>query len=167
MELSPVISPQGLPVWNMGGRQSWKTFEHRGFCVSLEWVGQNRKAVPSMCIWPATNVFNPRAFDGGAWVIGRRAITEFVGFNRDEKCTGGPSEHCFREAQQALPILGKDINDRHALHALVDVVVRFAPDLVMMPATPKRVRDELAGQAMWEVTATNKSTGKVLAEATL
>ncbi|RZL07984.1 MAG: hypothetical protein EOP40_14515 [Rubrivivax sp.] len=167
MELSPVITPQGQPVWNMGGRHAWKVLQHRGFVISLEWVGRDRKAQPAMCVWPASNIFAPGAVDGGAWVISRRAITEFVGFNRDDKCTGSASEHCVRECLEALPILGKDKNDKQAHMALIDVIVRFAPELVLMPATPRQVRDDLAGKAMWDVTATNKHTGKVLSEASV
>lgn len=165
MEMSPVIGPSGEPVFVAGGKHAWKTHEFRGYVVSLEWVGRSSKrAQACMVIWPQSNVFVPSA-SNGMWVIGRRAISEFVGFNREGKCTGGASEHCFREARAALPSLGKDIDDKNALHALVDAVVRFAPDLVLMPATPRFVREELDGEAMWEVTASNKVTGKVLSEA--
>lgn len=165
MEMSPVLGPQGEPVFLAGGRHAWKTHEFKGFVVSLEWVGRNsRRAQACMVIWPQTNVFVPGA-SRGMWVIGRRAISEFVGFTSSDKATGGPSEHCWREARQALPMLGKDIDDKAALHALVDTVVRFAPDLVMMPATPRVVRDDLNGEAMWEVVASNKNTGKVISEA--
>lgn len=165
MEMSPVIGPSGEPVFVAGGAHAWKTHEFRGYVVSLEWVGRSSKrAQACMVIWPQTNVFVPGA-SPGMWVIGRRAISEFVGFNREGKCTGGPSEHCWREAHAALPSLGKDIDDKNALHALVDAVVRFAPDLVLMPATPRQVRQDLDGEAMWELVATNKSTGKVLHEA--
>jgi hypothetical protein len=98
------------------------------------------------------------------WVISRRAITEFVGFNKDDKCTGSISEHCIREATESLPILGKDANDKAALTALCDVVLKFAPDLVHMPVTPKDVRAELDNPPLWEISATNKATGKVIQE---
>jgi hypothetical protein len=61
--------------------------------------------------------------------------------------------------------LGKDKNDKQALLALVDAVVTFAPDLVLMPATPKSVKKELDDPAMWEVKASIKETGKVINEA--
>jgi hypothetical protein len=164
MHLSPVITPDGRPVFSAGGEQAWKTFEHRGFVVSLEWVGDHRRAAPCMCIWPATNVFI--AGDGnGIWVISRRAITEFVGFDANGRCTGSASEHCYRECLEALTVLGKDRNDKAAFMALVDCVIKFAPDLVHMPVAPKRVKREMAGQAMWEITASNKETGKVISEA--
>lgn len=165
MELSPVMSPEGLPMFSAGGKHAWRTHNYRGWVVSLEWVGRaSQRPQACMVIWPESNVFVPSASQG-MWVIGRRAISEFVGFNAQDKCTGGPSEHCWREARMALPMLGKDLNDQHALRSLVDTIVRFAPDLVLMPATPRSVQEDLRGRAMWEVVASNKSTGKVLSEA--
>jgi hypothetical protein len=118
-----------------------------------------------MVIWPAGNVFAPSSSENGMWLIGRRAISEFVEFTKDGKCTGGASEHCVREAREALPILGKDINDKAALLALVDCVVKFAPDLVLMPVTPRWLQAADATKPMWDVTAKNKGTGKVISEA--
>ncbi len=40
-----------------------------------------------------------------------------------------------------------------------------APELVLMPATPKHITLALDTPARWEVTATHKDTGKVLNEA--
>lgn len=164
MKKSPVISPDGRPMFSAGGEDAWKTFTHRGFVVSLEWVGDHRRAQPCMCIWAESNVFV--AGEGkGIWVIGRRAITEFVGFTKDNRCTGNASEHCYRECLEALTVLGKDRNDKAAFLALVDCVIRFAPDLVHMPVTPRAVRRNLAGEAMFEVTTTDRKTGKVISEA--
>jgi hypothetical protein len=167
MELSPVLNPQGDMIWSMGGRHSWKQFEYRGWNVSLEWVGSGRRAYPCMCIWPSSLVFAPGTADSGAWVISKRAIMQFVGFNKDDKCTGGPSVHCLRECHEALPILGKDANDKQALSSLMDAIVRFATDLVSMPPAPRSIRKELAGMPMWEVSETDKNSGKTLREATL
>lgn len=166
MQLSPILTPSGLPMWSAGGKHAWRTFEHRGYVVSLEWVGNHRRAQKCMVIWPASNVC-VAGESLGMWVIGARAISQFVGFNRDDKCTGGASEHCERECREALPLLGKDRNDRHALVALIDTVIKFAPELVLMPAVPRSVRQELRGQAMWEVVASNKATGKTMSEATV
>lgn len=164
MHLSPILTPDGRPMFSAGGDNAWKTFEHRGYVVSLEWVGDHRRSAPCMCIWPASNVFV--AGEGaGIWTISRRAISEFIGFNRDDKCTGGASEHCYRECLEALTILGKDRNDKNAFTALVDCVIKFAPELVHMPPTPKRIKREMAGEAMWEITATNKDTGAIIREA--
>lgn len=162
MNLSPIVTPAGQPMWSAGGN-SWKTRVHRGFVCSLEWIGEGKKSQPAMVIWPASNVFASRE-GSGLWVIGRRAISEFVGFNSNDKCTGGPSEHCIREARLALPVLDKDINDKEALSALVDVVVTFAPELVTMPVAPKIIKDSFETPALWDMTVTDKSTGKTIKE---
>ena len=165
MQLSPIVSPSGRPMWS-AGYHSHQTKVHRGFVCSLEWIGEGKKSQPAMVIWPASNVFASRE-GAGLWVIGRRAITEFVGFTANGKCTGGPSEHCIREARQALPILDKDINDKEALNALVDVVVTFAPELVLMPVTPKIVKDTFQTPAMWDMQVKDKSSGRTLKEASV
>lgn len=166
MHASPVLDPNGNAVYSAGGRHAWKTFEYRGWVVSLEWVVSNtrRRAAPCMVIWAASHVFAPSTAEAGMWAIGRRAISEFVGFTQDGKCTGGASVHCMRECHEALPILGKDRNDRQAYMSLIDTVVKFAPDLVLMPPTPAWLQAKEAPKPMWEVTATNKITGKVLSE---
>ena len=168
MKLSPLLSPDGRPMFSAGGHQAWKTATKHGFVVSLEWVGEGKKSYPAMVIWPASNIFAQSTGEGnGMWCISRRCITDFVGFNVNDKCTGGPSEHCFREARQALAILGKDPNDKAALTELVDVIVTFAPDLVLMPVTPLAIRRQLDNPEMWDVTHTSKSTGKILSEASV
>jgi hypothetical protein len=136
----------------------------RGFNVSLEWLGDGRRTQPCLCIWPASNIFTTSHEGRGVWLIGRRAITDFVGFNADNTCTGNPSAHCLREAREALAMMGKDINDKQALTALCDVVTRFAPDLVTMPVAPRAVTKDLQGDAMWDLQTTNKASGKVLSE---
>ena len=164
MQKSPILTPDGRPVFMAGGPDAWKVTPHRGFVVSLEWLGNHRRAEPAMIIWAETNILTAGE-DNGFWVIGRRALTEFVGFDKNGKCTGSGSEHCFREARAAMPAMGKDPNDQQAFLALVDCVIRFAPDLHHMPPAPKRVRRRLAGEAMWEVTASDKNTGRVIQEA--
>ena len=164
MRMSPVLSPDGLPVFTAGGDHSWRVHQYRGYVVSLEWVGDHRKARKCMVIWPQTHVLASPSAKPGMWVISERAITQFVGFNGNDKCTGSVSEHCIRECKQALPLLGKDATDTHALNALIDCVCKFAPDLVAMPIAPAALRKEFRGAAMWDVVAKDKSTGKVMAE---
>lgn len=166
LSVSPILSPDGRPMFSVGGRNAFKTAVKHGYVVSLEWIRLGKHIRAAMCIWPASNVF-VTGEGQGIWTITRNCITDFVGFNSQDKCTGGPSEHCFREAKEALQILGKDPNDKGALYELVDVVTTFAPELVMMPATPKAVREQLDTPAMWDVTASNKDTGKVMQEVTL
>lgn len=125
----------------MGGNQAFKTQSHKGYVVSLEWVGEGQKAYAAMLIWPERTGLD----DGegnGAWCISRRVITDFVGFNADGTFTGSPSENLMREAFDALTVLGKDKNDKQALMALVDAVVTYAPDLALMPAKPQPANEQ-------------------------
>ena len=168
MKRSPILSPEGEPVFMAGGDNCWRQHVHRGYVVSLEWIGDGRRHAPCMVIWseaPGIHVFGAPQVSDGMWVISRRAITEFVGAGPDGiKVTGGPSEHCWRECREAMPMMGKDPNDKQALTALVDCIVRFAPDLVRMPVAPVRLQEEFKAPPMWDVTVTNKSTGKVITE---
>lgn len=164
MRMSPVLSPSGDPVFTAGGEHAWKVHQYRGYVISLEWVGDHRKARKCMVIWPQSHVLASPSAKTGMWVISERAITQFVGFNRDDKCTGSVSEHCIRECQAALPMLGKDVTDKYALNSLIDTVVKFAPELVGMPAAPQAVRRELRGRAMWDVIVKDKNSGKTMAE---
>jgi hypothetical protein len=170
MNVSPILSPSGEPVFTAGGKHAWKTAEHRGYRVSLEWAKSGRNTRCVLVIWSAPiqhiHTFG-REPANGLWVIAKNAIHQFVGFDKDDHCTGGASEHCLRECLEAMPILGKDRNDKQAFVALVDTVIRFAPELVHMPVAPLHVKRELADEAMWEVTATNKNTGKTISEASV
>lgn len=164
MHLSPIFSPSGEPIFVVGQKHSWHQATMRGFNVSLEWLGDGRRTQPCLCIWPASNIFTTSNVGHGVWVIGRRAMTDFVGFNSDGTCTGLASAHCQREAREALGMMGKDIDDLQALTALCDVVIRFAPDLVTMPVAPRAVAKDLQGEAMWDLQTTNKASGKILSE---
>lgn len=136
MRLAPIQTPDGRPIFSMGGKDSYQTFNYRGFVISLEWVGNGKRTAACMVIWPESNVFV--AGEGaGAWCISRNALSEFVGFTTDGTCTGEATAHCIQEARQALPVLGKDQSDEQALSALVEAVVKFAPELMLMPATPR------------------------------
>lgn len=168
MYLSSVLSPSGEAIFTAGGDQSFKVEEFRGWVVSLEWARRRRKSLRVMVIWPAqSHLVLFGSIKPGQWAITSNVITSFVGFNRDGKCTGGGSVDLYREARAALPMLGKDVNDKQAFLSLVDAVIRFAPGLVEMPVTPRRVREKLADEAMWDVTATNKANGKTISEASI
>ena len=157
-------------MFSMGGVAAWKAFEHRGFVVSLEWIdsGGTRKPKPCLVIWPASNILLTAGVRQGAWCIARNALQHFVGFDRDGKCTGDPSPFAFAEARTVLgEQMGKDANDKFALFALVDCIVKGAELIHSMPVAPKHVAEKIKTEAMWEVSATNKATGQTLKEASI
>jgi hypothetical protein len=146
MRLSENLTPDGRPIFSMGGNQAWRTYNHLGYVVSLEYVGTGRKSYAAMVIWPERTSLADDV-EAGAWCISRRVITNFVGFDANGKCTGRPSEHLIREARLSLNTLGKDQGDEQALSALVDAVVQFAPELVLMPAIPRVANEQAFSKA--------------------
>lgn len=133
MNFTGNLTPNGRPIFGMGGKQAYKTTGHMGFVVSLEWVNTGKRTTPCMVIWPERTGSN--AVEAGAWCIGRAAITEFVDGN-------APTVKCIHEARDALRTLGKDQADEQALSALVEAVVKFAPELLLMPATPQPANEQ-------------------------
>jgi hypothetical protein len=169
VELAPFVSPEGQPIFTAGGRNAWATHEHRGFVVSLEWTRRRRRTVPTMVIWPAHNLVRVGSQSNGMWVVTRDALIHFIGFNANDKCTGSVTGHLISEAREALALMGKDRNDKQAHSALIDCVIRYAEELNQMPPAPLTVRHELASGGvargpLWQVTATHKSTGRVIHE---
>ncbi len=146
MNFNGNLSTDGRPIFNMGGAQAWKVRGHRGYVVSLEYVGSGRKSYAAMVIWPERTSLADDV-EAGAWCISRRVITNFVGFDANGKCTGRPSEHLIREARLSLNTLGKDQGDEQALGALVNAVVQFAPELVLMPAIPRVANEQAFSKA--------------------
>ncbi len=146
MNFNGNLSTDGRPIFSMGGNQAWKVRSHRGFIVSLEWVDTGTRAAPCIVIWRERTSLADDV-EAGAWCIGRRAIGEFVGFTTEGKCTGEATEHCIQEAREALPVLGKYQSDEQAMSALVEAVVKFAPELMLMPAKPQPVNEPAFSEA--------------------
>lgn len=165
MRLSENLTPDGRPNFYMGGTQvdktnngrvffmadaagtqAYKTRSHRGYIVSLEWVGTGARTAPCMVIWPARTSLAD-AVEASAWCISRSAVSELVGFTTEGKCTGEASAHCNQEAREALPFLGKDQSDEQDLSSLVEALVKFAPELMLMPATPQPANEQAFSEA--------------------
>jgi hypothetical protein len=167
MEISPVLGPSGEPLFTAGGRAAWRTEQHRGWVGSFEWTKRRRKFVPTLVVWPANSILRAEGSGStGMWAITLPAMTDLVGFDKEGRATGGPSKDLLREAWEALAIFGK-AGDRQAWHSLIDAVVFFAPQLVMTPAAPATVKRALAEEAMWDVEAIQKTTGKTISEASI
>lgn len=146
MNFNGNLTSDGSPIFSMGCKQAYKTASYKGFVVSLEWVGTGTRATPCMVIRPEHTSLADDV-ETGAWCISRRAIGEFVGFTTEGKCTGEATEHCIQEAREALPVLGKDQSDEQAMSALVEAVVKFAPELMLMPAKPQPANEPAFSEA--------------------
>ncbi|HWH83234.1 MAG TPA: hypothetical protein VNU71_13470 [Burkholderiaceae bacterium] len=170
MQIHPLLSSTGEPVFTAGGEAAWKVAEYRGYVASLEWTKSRRKFMPTLVIWSATNVLNRHAVATGMWAITRVAMTELIDFDQHGHATGSASRFGIEEALEALPLLGKDRNDKQALHGLLDVLMKFGPELARMPVAPKRVREHLIAkeaEPMFDVTAKAKASGKTLSETSI
>jgi hypothetical protein len=62
-------------------------------------------------------------------------------------------------------VLGKEITPLE-LHALIDVVMRFVPDLLMMPPAPKALRRAARGEALIDITQVDNH-GKTISEVSI
>lgn len=139
MNFNGNMTPDGRPIFSMGGNQAWKVRSNRGYVVSLEWVNIGKQTNPCMVIWPERTGSN--AVEAGAWCIGCAAITEFVDGN-------APTVKCIHEARDALPALGKDQGDEQAVSALVEAVVKFAPEFLLMPVTSQPATEQAFSEAV-------------------
>jgi len=166
MKLSPILSPSGEPMFVAGGPDAWKVTTYRDWVVSLEWYRRRRSYQKCMVIWPATRIQGVLGSKTpGKWCVAFSALTHFIGFTADGKCTGSASPYCYEQCLEALEVMGRDRNDKQSFLSLVDTIIKFGPELVTMPVAPKIVRQRAAGDPMWEVQAKNKSTGKIISEA--
>lgn len=169
MEVSPFLSPAGEAVFKFGGPHAHSVHALHGWVCSLEWTKERRRFIRSLVIWPAPgSLAMPGSIASGAWTITDSAVTELLDVDRDGKATGRfRMPFAEEQARQALPILGKDPNDREALRSLLDVVMRFGPDVYTIPVAPRAAREALAGAPMWDIRARAKSNGKVISEASV
>ncbi len=165
MNISPVIGADGRSTFTAGGKHSWRSCTHGEWCVSLEWGRKVDGTIGRyLVIWPASSVLaSPSATGVGMWAISSTSVAHMCDFDTEGRATGAPSKHLQKCAFDVLPMLGRDQNDRRAQRSLTDAVMRFLPDLALMPPPPKVVREELRPIApTWE--ATVRHGGKVVAE---
>ncbi len=151
---SLLLGTTGRALFGVGGEHAWRTHEYKGYQVSLEWDEHDGEAM--LLIWPATNFLEREV---GVFGIGRSSAVKYAQPN------GKPTEECFVECAAALPTLGKAML-RMEVNALVDVVMRFIPDLILMPPAPRHVRMEGRGAALMDIVRED-ANGRKIEEVTL
>lgn len=165
MDISPILGPNGQPVFTIGGDLAHAVHTYRGWVCSLEWVKQRRRYLRVLVIWPEVPNALPGTTAPGAWTITESAVAELLDVDRFGKATG-----TFRQpfadgqARAALIVMGRDPNDRAAVSSLLDAVMRFGPDVFVMPHAPRQVQERLTGGAMWDVHARARATGRTIHE---
>lgn len=148
---SLVVGASGRALFGVGGENAWRTHEHKGYRVSLEW--DETDGEPLMLIWPATNFLEREV---GVFGIGRSSAGKYA------DPSGKPTGDCLVECAAALPTLGKAMLNIE-VHALVDVVMRFIPDLILMPPAPRAMRRAARGEALIDITQVDNH-GKTISE---
>lgn len=148
-----LASPNGGEIFLFGGENSMFTTTYKGYFVSLEWFVGRRSSEPMMVIQSDRR-------DANAGALG--ICLSSIGAWADP--SGGPSEGAEQRARDALETLGR-ANLGVEAHNLLDVVLQFAPHLIAMPPTPRKVQLDAKGMPIWDIT--RKENGKVVQEVTL
>jgi len=146
---SLLVGPTGRALFGVGGEHAWRTHEYRGYCVSLEW--DEADGEPMLLIWSAG-----LGREVGVFGIGLSSAGKYA--NPD----GGPTEECFAECAMALPTLGRALINME-VRGLVDVVMRFIPDLTQMPPAPRALRKAAKGEALMDITQQD-NRGRTISE---
>ena len=156
-----IIDHRGREVFSIGGLASWKQTTYKGYCVSLEWFQGARSYEPMLAIWP---LISER--ESGVWGICLSSVGKFCEFDGNGKPTGAPTA----EAKIEAAIVLSQVFDRPALDAevstLLDVLMRFIPDLIVdVPPAPREVLLGSGRQALFDVERVEN--GKTVAEVTI
>lgn len=148
---SEIIGANGAALYGVGGPAAYKTYERRGFCVSMEWLDGE----PCMLIWPI------RGQDAGVFGITLSSASKYA------DPSGHPTRECFRQCRSALlEVLGGSGIDVE-VYALVDVVMDGMNALLTMPPAPLAVRNADKAAPIWEITEIDKESGKTIREASI
>lgn len=148
---NPILGANGRPMFSVGGPTAYAVHTHGDYNVSLEWHNDNRESEPVLLIWSATG-----GLRAGVFGICLSSAGKFA------EPSGGPTDECFFEAFEALPVLGR-AQLMIEVKKLVDVIMRFIPDLILMPPAPRDVRLLEARAPLLEITRTDEN-GKTLSE---
>lgn len=141
-------------MFQVGGQNAKAVHQHGDYLVSLEWLNEGRESEPIMIIWSAHS-----GREAGCFGICLSSAGKYA------EPTGAPTDECFYEAACALETLGRAMLNTE-VKKLVDTIIRFIPDLIMMPPSPRDVRISDAGQALVEASIVDEN-GKTLREAEL
>lgn len=149
---SVLVGASGRALFGVGGQSAFSTHEYRGYVVSLEWDESDGE--PMLMMWTALG-----GRDAGVFGIGLSSAGKYANAN------GTPTDECFIECAQALAMLGRNVLEIE-LRALVDVVMRFIPDLLAMPPAPRAIRRQAKGEAFMDIVHEDHK-GRKLGEASI
>jgi len=138
LKQSTLVSAANRPMFGVGGASSFSTHEFKGYVVSLEW--DDIDGEPVLLMWSAAG-----GREAGVFGICLSSAGKYADPN------GRPTKEGLFECGRALKVLGRALL-LIELHNLVDVVMRFLPDLLRMPPAPRAIRLAAKGQALMDIT---------------
>lgn len=139
-------------MFGVGGATAWRTHEYKGYNVSLEW--DDTDGEPILLMW---SILAGR--ESGVFGICLSSAGKYA------DPSGRPTDEGLFQCGIALKTLGKALLPIE-LNNLVDVVMRFIPDLLMMPPAPKALRKAAKGQAYMDITQQDMR-GRVISEVSI
>lgn len=149
---SLVVSSTGQSMFGVGGASAYATHEMKGYAISLEWDANDGE--PVMLIWSGFGTIGSGVFGICLSSAGKYADP-----------SGAPTEEGIANCAAALPTLGRALLNIE-VHTLVDVVMRYIPELILMPPAPKSVRLDAKGRALFDVTQQDIN-GRVVSEVSI
>jgi hypothetical protein len=150
-----ILDATGREIYMFGGQTAWRTATYKGYLVTLEWFVGRRSTEPMMCIQAES-----QGIDAGMLGICLSSIGKYA------DPSGGPAATGLQACRDALPALGKPDLDIE-VRRLMDVVLHFAPALILMPPAPSAVRKAESGQALLDVELTDERSGKTVSEVSI
>lgn len=135
---SSIINATGQAMIGVGGLSSHATHEYKGYVVSMEWDTSDGE--PIMLMWSASG-----GRDAGVFGICLSSAGKYADPN------GRPTDQGLFECGRALNVLGRALLPIE-LNNLVDVVMNYLPELLMMPPAPRAVRKAAKGEALMDIT---------------
>ena len=149
---SILVSAAGRPMFGVGGDSAYSTHDYKGYVVSLEWDEVDGE--PLMLMWSTNS-----GRESGVFGICLSSAGKYADPN------GQPTNEGLAECIRALPLLGRDQLPVE-LNNLMDVVMRFMPDLLRMPPAPRALRIKARGKPVLDVTQRDRY-GYTVSEASI
>ena len=139
-------------MFGVGGDSAFSTHDYKGYVVSLEWDEVDGE--PVMLMWSAA-----AGRESGVFGICLSSAGKYAQPN------GQPTDEGLSECIRALPLLGR-MQLPMELNNLMDVVMRFMPDLLRMPPAPRVPRLRAKGKPVLDVTQQDRH-GYTVSEASI
>ena len=139
-------------MFGVVGDSAYATHDYKGYVASLEWDEVDGE--PILLMWSAGC-----GRESGVFGICLSSAGKYADPN------GQPTSEGLAECIRALPILGR-MQLPMELNNLMDVVMRFMPDLLRMPPAPRVLRLRARGKPVLDVTQQDRY-GRTVSEASI